>query len=115
VARIARLELPQPRTTALGVHGEVLYVDGFGNLVTNIGREIVERMQTRFSARSVWVRIGRSAPIELRRAYGEAPRSALLAIVGSFELLEVAVRDGSAAARLRAGAGTRVVVRPGDR
>ena len=40
--------------------------------------------------------------------YGDAPKGAPLAIFGSFGLLEVAIRDGNAAAHFAAGPGTSV-------
>jgi S-adenosylmethionine hydrolase len=58
------------------------------------------------------VRIDAGAPVEIREAYGDARKGAPLATFGSFELLEVAVRDGSAAKRFAAGPGAVVTVRP---
>jgi hypothetical protein len=106
IARITRLEIPRPIERGAKVRGEILYVDGFGNLVSNIDAESVARLESRFPAKMLSVKIGRSAPIELGRAYGDAPRSAPLAVIGSFDLLEVAVRDGRAAERFSAGPGT---------
>ena len=49
---------------------------------------------------------GESVP--MLRAYGEAARGELLALVSSDDRVEVAVREGSAAARLRVGRGAPV-------
>jgi S-adenosylmethionine hydrolase len=91
--------------------GAVIYIDGFGNLVTNISREHVERFACRFRGNRLLVRIGRSAPIEIRKAYGDAPVRAPLATFGSFDMLEVAVRDGNAADYFAAAAGVSVTIR----
>jgi S-adenosylmethionine hydrolase len=91
--------------------GAVIYIDGFGNLVTNIDRSRVERFASRFRGFRLLVRIGRSAPIEIRKAYGEAPVGAPLAMFGSFDMLEVAVRDGNAADYFAAAAGVSVTIR----
>jgi len=45
-----------------------------------------------------------------RRTYGEARPGELLALVNSFNVLEIALRDGSAAAALRVGQGAPVLV-----
>jgi S-adenosylmethionine hydrolase len=91
--------------------GSVVYIDGFGNLVTNIDRESFERFARRFRGFRLSVRIGKGDPIEILKAYGGARSGSSLAIFGSFEMLEVAVRDGSAAQKLSAVAGDAVAVR----
>jgi S-adenosyl-L-methionine hydrolase (adenosine-forming) len=106
------LELAAPREGVEELRGEVLYVDGFGNLVSNIGRDALARFAARFPAMRLSVRIDAGAPMEIREAYGDARKGAPLATFGSFELLEVAVRDGSAAKRFAAGPGAVVTVRP---
>jgi S-adenosylmethionine hydrolase len=46
----------------------------------------------------------------VRPSYGAVERGALVAVVNSWGLLEIAARDGSAAAHLAVGTGTPVVV-----
>ncbi len=91
--------------------GSIVYIDGFGNLVTNIDRNCYERFAGRFRGLRLSVRIGRRAPIEILKAYGEARPGSSLATFGSFEMLEVAVRDGSAAERFAGAAGAPVIIR----
>ena len=91
--------------------GEIIYVDNFGNLITNISRVTFERFAHRFKQCRLSIRAERRAPICLCNAYAEAPRGAALAIFGSFDLLEIAVRDGSAATYFGAPLGTRVSIR----
>lgn len=91
--------------------GSIVYIDGFGNLVTNIDRKCFERFARRFRGFRLSVKIGRGAPIEILKAYGEARPGSSLATFGSFEMLEVAVRDGSAAERFAAETGAPVRVR----
>ena len=105
---IVRLDLPPPVDSARELRGEVIYVDGFGNLVSNIDRQTAEQFGSRFRHKSLSVRIKRGAAMRLLDAYGDAPKGAPLAIFGSFGLLEVAVRDGSAAAHFAAGPGASV-------
>ena len=91
--------------------GSIVYIDGFGNLVTNIDRACYERFARRFRGLRLSVRIGRRVPIEILKAYGEARPGSSLATFGSFEMLEVAVRDGSAAERFASATGAPVVIR----
>ncbi len=105
---IVQLDLPRPVDSARELRGEVIYVDSFGNLVSNIDREMAKQFGSRFRHKSLSVRIKRGATMRLLEAYGDAPKGVPLAIFGSFGLLEVAVRDGNAAAHFAAGPGSLV-------
>jgi S-adenosyl-L-methionine hydrolase (adenosine-forming) len=109
---IVPLDLPLPVESPREVRGEVIYVDGFGNLVSNIDRPTTERLGTRFRHKSLSVRIKGGAAMRIFDAYGDAPKGAPLAIFGSFGLLEVAIRDGNAAIHFAAGPGTSVSLTP---
>ncbi len=111
-ARVGRpiddpVELPAPQGERRGevVRGQVLYVDPFGNLITNIPVELAapHEVFTLRTARGAW-------PLRLRATYGSGTRGELLLVPGSEGLLEIAVREGSAAARtgLRAGSALRL-------
>jgi hypothetical protein len=91
--------------------GSIAYIDGYGNLITNIDRASLDRFASRFRGLKLSVRIARSAPIEIRTAYGDAEVGAPVATFGSFERLEVAVRNGSAAKRFAVEPGARVTIR----
>jgi len=100
------LAVPAPRAERSAVHGEVIYVDHFGNLVTNIDVTALRA----FRPQTVSVSIGETMISHLVDSYAAAAPAAPLALIGSWDLLEVAVRDGNAAAALRAGIATRVTV-----
>lgn len=80
-------------------NGVVISIDRFGNLVTNL---ITRR------AGSVEI-AGASLPI--MRAYGDVAAGALTALIGSSGLVEIAVRNGSAAAVLGVDRGATVTLR----
>jgi S-adenosylmethionine hydrolase len=94
------------------LEGKVIYVDAFGNLVTNVDRPTLDAFGASFRHPRVLVRIAKGASMEIVQAYGDVPLGAPLATLGSFELLEIAVRDGSAASLfgLGEGAPVRVIV-----
>ena len=101
-----RLGWAAPREVAGGVEGEVIHVDRFGNLITSIDGRTVARLSRAGGA--VTVLAGRRMP--LVRTYGELNAGRAGALVGSHGRLEVVVREGNAAARLRAGRGAPVRV-----
>lgn len=79
----------------------VVHVDRFGNLITNIdGATVREQRIVAFEV------AGRRA--SLRQTYSEAEVGDLLAVINSYDLLEIAVRDGNAEELLGVGLGTPV-------
>jgi len=92
------------------LYGEIIYVDGFGNLITNISRTTFERFARRFQQCRLSIRIKRQTSLALYKAYAEAPQGAPLAIFGSFDLLEIAVRDGNAARHFNAALGVPILI-----
>ncbi|WP_373065191.1 S-adenosyl-l-methionine hydroxide adenosyltransferase family protein [Gemmatimonas sp.] len=89
-----RLRTPQPRRTPDGtLHGEILTIDRFGNAITNLA-----------ARDGVAVQVG-GHEVRLVRTYGEAAPGELIALVGSSGFVEIAVRDGHAAARVRLSRG----------
>ena len=99
------LEAPEPRKLATGEwEAAVLYVDRFGNLTTSLSERAVE------GARTVEVWVG-GATIPWVGTYSEVRPGTPCALVGSSGRLEVAVREGSASARLGVGKGSPVRVR----
>ena len=101
VAGMTDLELPVPSTSRHEVSGQVIHCDRFGNLVTNITTTEVRTLIAAFGAGQLSVTVGRRSAGRVVRTYGDAEPGALLALVGSSGRLEIAVRDGSAARRLR--------------
>lgn len=97
--------------TPAQLDGKIIYVDRFGNLITNVSRASFERFSHRSQQCRLSIRIERRAPVFLCKAYAEAPSGAPLALFGSFDLLEIAVRDGNAATYFGASLGMRVSIR----
>ncbi len=103
-----RLTWTPPAESADRLTGEVVRVDHFGNLVTNSDRE------------RAFERLSRDGPVAVRvdghpvphvvGTYSDVADGVLCALFGSGDHLEIAVRGGSAAAALEAGAGSAVEV-----
>jgi S-adenosyl-L-methionine hydrolase (adenosine-forming) len=101
----ARLSYSYPHYEGKAVVGEIVYVDRFGTLVTNLTTELVPPYAV---LEADDLDIG-----PLRRTFGDVPTGGLLAYVGSGGVIEIAVRDGSAARRLGLGVGGRIRARLG--
>jgi S-adenosylmethionine hydrolase len=93
--------LRAPASDAERLTGEVVTVDRFGNLITNLDRARVESSRARHVAIA-----GRD--VSLRRTYADVEPGELLALVNAFDVLEVAQRDGNAERHLGIGRRTPV-------
>ncbi|HYD49360.1 MAG TPA: SAM-dependent chlorinase/fluorinase [Terriglobales bacterium] len=102
-----RLVLPQPHEQADAITGEVIYIDHFGNLLTNISAEKLAGFREQIDSVSI-AGVSVNGPMA---AYAAVAEGALLAIVNSWDVLEIAVRNGSAAACLGVSIGAPVQVR----
>jgi S-adenosyl-L-methionine hydrolase (adenosine-forming) len=91
------------------IEGEVIHVDGFGNLITSLPAEVVERASAEATV-EVDGAAGHFEP-QLGRTFSDVETGALIAYIGSGGQLEIARRDGSAARRLGAERGTIVRLR----
>jgi len=100
-----RLAYTAPHYEGKTVVGEVVYIDRFGSLVTNLTSELVPEY-ARLEVEDLDI-----GP--LRRTYSDVTAGGLLAYVGSGGAIEIAVRNGSAARRLGVGVGGRVRARLG--
>ena len=107
------LRVPDPEIRdGGGLAGQVIYVDGFGNLTTNIRREHLDRLGTE----SVSVRIGDNVIRGFSANYASAGAGNYLAVVNSWGFLEISRCNGNAGAGLGAGVGAPVLVEaPGGR
>lgn len=102
------LALPEPEVRDGGLHGAVLHVDRFGNLLTNLDAGAL----VTFRAAGVSVTVA-GMSIALADTYAAVAPGALVAVVSSWGTLEIAVRDGNAAERLGVGRGAAVAVARG--
>lgn len=98
-----RLAMPEPVREGRALRGTVIYVDHFGNLVTSIPA-------AQLPAGDAVVQIGAARIAGVSPSYSAVEPGTLVAVIASWGLLELAVRDGSARERLGASVGDTVTV-----
>jgi len=106
VQNLVRLPIPTLHVSDDKLTGQIVKIDRFGNAITNIPEDA---LPTRVSTYKI--RIGQGLLTRINRAYAESEVGELLAIIGSFGMLEIAVNGGSAAERLGLKRGDSVVIR----
>lgn len=96
------MELPTATVEHSIVHGQVLRVDDYGNVITNVPESLLEHLEIPLGE-SLFVTIGKHAfSIPFVRTYGEVPPGDRLACIQSFQLVELAVNLGHLADQIQA-------------
>ena len=88
--------------------GEVLHIDGFGNIITNIKEKEVTQNQVE-GVVSVELAICK-LKIKFCKAYGETKPHEPLALIGSHGFLEISLNQGNAAKKYQIKAGDNVTI-----
>ena len=87
--------------------GEILHVDGFGNLITNLNQQAL------LQAKTVKINLHHvSLQLELAKTYAQTKPQEPLALIGSHGFLEIALNQANFAEKHRVRAGDRIEVIP---
>ena len=101
-----RLHIASPQRSPTSVSGEVISIDYFGNLASNIKRSDLVELG------AITVHICGEEIDGLVRTFGERPPGELIALYGTRDDLLVSVVNGNAAQRLNAKVGQKIEVFP---
>ncbi len=103
-------EFAKPSARKDGLFGEVLHIDDFGNLISNISAgELKKTGIHEGSCLDVYLK-GKISTLKLCSAYGEVTTKKLLAIIGSSDFFEIAINQGNASQMFKVKAGDPVRV-----
>ena len=86
--------------------GEVLHVDVFGNIITNINEK--EMAQSHVKATVSVDLAGYKLKLKLCQAYGETKPHTPLALIGSHGFLEISINQGNAAEKFKTKPGDKI-------
>ncbi|HEY3246171.1 MAG TPA: SAM-dependent chlorinase/fluorinase [Phycisphaerae bacterium] len=91
------------------LRGQIIHTDRFGNLITNIARS--DLVTTYKHRRDVQIYLGAICIGPIRTSFHEVAAGEPLALIGSMELLEIAINQGSAATHFQPAPQLEVIVR----
>jgi S-adenosylmethionine hydrolase len=106
----ARITWPPVVKAEDGIKGEIVYIDGFGNLFTNIQVDDLNSLakeKLRISLRGITVR-------RIATSYAAGKNRDYIAVINSFGALEIAVYKNSAQRRSQAKVGDEVFISAGE-
>ncbi len=98
------LEIAQPERTENGWIAHITVIDAFGNVTTDLNASLLG------GRRDVRLRIGNAEVTGIIASYGQRNPGDLVAVVDSEGFIEIAVVNGSAAARLGAKLGDQIEI-----
>lgn len=107
IESIKGLRLPQVKITSKSLIGEIIYIDRFGNLISNIDKEMLDNF---IKNKKFKIYIKNKTIEKLFRTYAEGVYLKPLALIDSFNYLEIALNRGPACNYLKAKKGTKITV-----
>lgn len=110
ISDIASINIPVATAGERHIQGEVIYIDGFGNLITNISESIVADWANDSKTSDFKIHTGSIEIIGISRSFSDVSKNRPLTVFGSFGMLEVAVNGGSAAALAGSSIGAKVLL-----
>ncbi|MFC2169409.1 S-adenosyl-l-methionine hydroxide adenosyltransferase family protein [Acidobacteriota bacterium] len=97
VSKYEELSYEKPRIKENMILGRILYVDKFGNLITNIQSDMVDLLRDQAGSGTISVFAGNSEVSSFKNSYSSTLKGELLFLKGSLGLMEIAARESSAA------------------
>ena len=105
VSGYKKITLPPPAKSASGLKAEIISVDRFGNLITNIERRYAAQLKS-----PLFVLRGRKIR-GIKTSYAQARANEPLAMWGSSSFLEIAVNGSSAQKKFKAKIGDKLLIK----
>jgi len=109
VLKPVRLDFPQPLLKETSLHGEIIHIDHFGNLTTNISAELIH--ETFPPSATINVQIGKHRIEGLVTGYYQMKDNQPGAIINSWNQLEIFYREDNSRKKLKARVGQSVILK----
>lgn len=110
LAKLEQVPFPAPRKIGKNVTGEIIHVDHYGNLITNIPADyspiLVQGTLLKVNV------VGQSFSAPFTVTYNSVPVGRYALVVNSGNLVELAINQGNAAQKLKAQVGQAISLQP---
>ncbi len=107
---VVTLSRTLPRQSDGALIGEIIHIDHFGNVVTNLTPEWLCGLS--LPPRAFCIHRAKSYAVQMVNTYAEGDSGHLLGLINSDQYVEFAIAEGSAESRLSAAVGDAIELRP---
>jgi S-adenosylmethionine hydrolase len=105
-----KLPIPEPAWEGQQLVGQIVYVDHFGNLISNLTSLHLKEVRGVTRGGKTTIRLGSASIDGVVTSYAGGERDAVRALVNSNGQVEIFVKEGSAAELLKCGLGERITI-----
>ena len=110
VSNPIQLNFPEAIVEKDRIIGSVLYIDCFGNIITNVNSTHLQEINA-IMGELVEIKInGTSKKLRYLKAYAQVPVNTFLMVIGSSDFLEISINQGSAKDMLKVDYSTRIEI-----
>jgi len=104
---LTKPEFVSAKKTSTSLIGEVMQIDGFGNIITNINEtDMVQKPGEKVNVDLPNI----SLKLKFGKTYAETKLKEPIALIGSYGFVEIALNQGNAAEKFHSKAGDKIVV-----
>ncbi len=108
---VVKFKIPKPKIFKESIIGHILFIDKFGNCITDIPSESALKLIENKRGKSVVLRMGKTLTASFQETYGASKKGEVFFLPGSLGTIEIARREASAAIKARQGARVEVFLR----
>ena len=101
--KFVELDIQEPVIDEAMIVGQIMYIDGFGNLITNIYKDHIREQE-----KNLVIRVGDVVIDKIGRTFSTVSPGKPVAYIGSHGYLEIAINKGTANKSLGTGKGSNV-------
>jgi len=105
-----KFKAEKPQIKRDEIIGHILYIDKFGNLITNIPEGMLKLLQKKMSKKTLSLSVRDRDITSFEQSYSSVKEGELLFLVGSLGLIEIAAKESSAAQKLKIKNGDEVKI-----
>jgi hypothetical protein len=109
MSQMNHLHIPQPHISNRQISGEIIHIDGFGNIITNISHSHIHDFVSIGQKYHVTVN-QLTKPMKYMKSYGYVSPGELIIIIGSSNYLEVSINQGNAQKLFNAARGDPIAI-----
>lgn len=108
VKQLKKLKVKKPVLKGKEIFGQIVYIDKFGNLITNITAKMLESLRNKAGNAKLVLNVKGVKIKTFVKSYSYAKKRGLVFLVDSLWMVEIAAREASAAKKLNAKTGDEV-------